>query len=180
MIMEPASDMPFPEAVRGLLAGDFSRLAPLFEAPAGEAACPVIRWYETGRFDTEPGALAEAFTCACFNGCAAAVGYFLAKGLDPSGGAGTGLNAVHWAANRGQLAVVELLVRHRAPLETRNMYGGTVLDCAVWSALNEPKPDHVRVIEVLLEAGADVRAVRFPTGDQRVDEVLGRHGAGRD
>ena len=70
------------------------------------------------------------------------------------------------------------LVGAKAPLETKNAYGGTVLDCAAWSALHEPKPDHVAVIEALLKAGADVRAVRYLTGHEGVDRVLMGHGAG--
>src|ERR1051325_9742135 len=95
-------DMTFQEAVRGLCAGDFSRLAPLFETSSTGSPCSIIKWYEAGMFDGEPQALAEAFTCACFNGCAEVIEYFLARGGDPNGGAETGLNAFHWAANRGQ------------------------------------------------------------------------------
>ena len=171
--------MSFEEAVRGWAAGDFSRLAPLFRGGADGGACRVVEWFDRGLFAGEPAALAEAFSCACFNEFVDVVEYFLARGVDPSGGAGTGMNAFHWAANRGQLAVVRALVGAKAPLETKNAYGGTVLDCAAWSALHEPKPDHVAIIEALLEAGADVRAVRYPTGHERVDRVLKRHGRGR-
>ena len=173
--MTPDPDIDFPDAVRGLLAGDFSRLDPLFEWPEGDAPPPMVRWHEAGRFDAEPRALAEAFSCACFNGRTRAVEYFLSRGVDPSGGDATGLNAFHWAANRGQLEVVEILIRHKAPLETKNAHGGTVLGCAVWSGLNEPRPDHVRIIEALLKSGADARAAGYPTGDRRVDEVLTRY-----
>ena len=169
--MGDGTEMSFEEAVRGWAAGDFSRLAPLFRGGADGAACCVVDWFE-------PAALAEAFSCACFNGCVDVVRYLLARGVDPSGGAGTGMNAFHWAANRGQLAVVRALVGVKAPLETKNAYGGTVMDCAVWSALHEPKPDHVAIIEALLGAGADVRAVRYPTGHEGVDRVLMGHGAG--
>ena len=93
----------------------------------------------------------------------------------PNGGANTGLNALHWAANRGQLKAVEILIRHQAALETKNSYGGTVLDCAVWSAINEPKPDHIQIIEALIDAGADVSAVD-PSGNVHIDEILKRHG----
>ena len=173
--MTPDPNIDFPDAVRGLLAGDFSRLDPLFDSSGGEGPPAMIRWHEAGRFDAEPRALAEAFSCACFNGRTRAVEYFLSRGVGPSGGDATGLNAFHWAANRGQLAVVEILVRHKASLETKNAHGGTVLGCAVWSALHEPRPDHVRIIEVLLRAGADARAAEYPTGDRRVDEVLRRY-----
>jgi hypothetical protein len=176
----PASEggMNFAEVVKGLIAGDFSRLAPLFETPADRSSpCPIVRWFENGLFADEPKALAEAFSCACFNGCRDAVEHFLSKGLDPNGGMNTGLNAFHWAANRGQLGIIEILIQSKASLETQNSHGGTVLGCAVWSAVHEPRPTHVQIIEALLAAGADVRAADFPTGHDRVDEVLKRYRA---
>lgn len=171
--------MTFQEAVRGLLAGDFSRLAPLFETSSASSPCPIVEWYEAGLFAGEPKALAEAFTCACFNGCADVIEYFLARGVGPNGGAGTGLNAFHWAANRGQVKAVEILIRGQAALETPNGYGGTVLGGAVWAAVHEPKSGHLRIIKALLDAGAEIRAAEYPSGDKRVDDVLRSHGAGR-
>ena len=140
--------MTFPEAVQGLLHGDFSRLEPLFRSGA------IMAWHGQGRFADQPAALAEALTCACFNGCVDVAEVLLAHGVDPAGGAATGLDALHWAANRGQLEAVRLLLRHNAPLDTRSMYGGTVLDTAQWSAIHEPRPDHARIIEELIAAGA--------------------------
>jgi hypothetical protein len=72
---------------------------------------------------------------------------------------------------------MKLLIQHQAPLETRSMYGGTVLGTAVWSAINEPKADHIRIIESLIDAGAQVGEADYPTGDKRVDELLKSHGA---
>ena len=178
--MSNVRNMPFLEAVRGLLAGDFSRLAPLFETPAGGSPCPIIKWFEDGLFANETKALDEAFTCACFNGCTNVIESFLAKGLNPNGGDNMGLNAFHWAANRGQFKAVEILILHKASLETLNSYGGTVLGCAVWSAIHEPKPDHLRIIEALLNAGANINGAEYPSGNERVDELLRRYGAGRE
>lgn len=175
--MKSEQEMTFQEAVRGLMHGDFSRLEPQFETLSTGSPCPIIKWYDAGLFSAEPKALEEAFTCACFNGCTDVIDYLLAKGVNPNGGANTGLNAFHWAANRGQLKAVEILIRHKAALEMKNAYGGTVLGCTVWSALNETKPDHIPIIEALLDAGADVSAADYPSGDARVDEILRRHGA---
>lgn len=172
--------MTFQEAVQGLMAGDFSRIAPLFETPPDGSPCPVIKWYEDGHFASEPKAMEEAFTCACFNGSAQVVEYFLAVGVNPIGGVNTGLNAFHWAANRGQLQIVEILIKNNASLETKNSYGGTVLGCAVWSALHEPKPDHLQIIKSLLDASARVSAASYPSGDERIDEILERYGARAD
>jgi len=52
------------------------------------------------------------------------------------------------------------------------MYGGTVLDTAVWSAINEPKPDHLPIIEALLKAGAIIGDEVYPSGKEAVDEVF--------
>jgi ankyrin repeat protein len=177
--MKREDEMTFEETVRGLIAGDFSRLAPLFEIQTGGSSCPIIGWYESGLFDGEAKALAEAFTCACFNGCTEVIEYFLSKGVDPDGGINTGLNAFHWAANRGQLKAVEILIRNKASLETQNSYGATVLDSAVWSTVHETRPEHIRIIKALLHAGAEVGAADYPSGNQQVDELLKEYGAGK-
>lgn len=101
----PKDDAVFRDAIRGFQRGDFSRLEPLFEQgrdPAGSRP-RIIEWYEEGCFDDEPNALAEALTCACFLGRTEVANYLLTRGVDPSTGAGTGLNALHWAANRGAI-----------------------------------------------------------------------------
>jgi hypothetical protein len=175
--MKSEDHLLFQEAVRGLLAGDFSRLAPLFDTTPDGCRCPIIEWYEAGLFAAEPKALEEAFTCACFNGRTAVVEYLLARGIDSSGGANTRMNAFHWAANRGQFNVVRLLIQSGSSLETRNMYGGTVLGTAVWSAINEPRANHLNIIEALIEAGAQLGEVKYPTGNDRVDDLLRRYGA---
>ena len=166
----------FSDAVQGLKAGDFSRLEPWFgqTSPAEGDRCRIIKWYEDGLFADEPIALQEALTCACFLGRTCIVEYLLGQGVNFAAGTSTGLNGFHWAANRGQLETVMLLIDQGAPLETKNMYGSTVLGMAVWSAINEPKADHLRIIEALIKAGARADEVDYPTGNERVDRVL-RH-----
>jgi len=164
-------DGAFRAAVQGLLAGDFSRLAPLFDGPRPL----IVSWQEAGRFAGEPAALAEAFTCASFLGKSWVVEFLLAHGLDPSGGDATGLDAVHWAANRGQLETLKLLLRHDASVETRSRHGATALGTAVWSAIHEPRPAHIPIIKELIRAGAQLDAVGYPTGNGVVDAVLKRY-----
>ena len=163
--------------MQGLRRGDFSRLEPLFVENADGTPPTIVDWCENGRFANEPEALAEALSCACFNGRTGAADYLLQRGVAPQGGAGTGLNALHWAANRGQLEAVRLLLRHKAPLETRSMYGGTALGTAVWSAIHEPRPPHLQIIEELLQAGARVAEAGYPSGNDQIDALLRRHGA---
>lgn len=173
------SEVVFQDAVAGLLAGDFSRLAPLFadDVPDDGQRCAIIAWYEQGLFVKEPKALAEALTCACFLGCTTVADHLLKRGVDATAGNGTGLDALHWAANRGQLDVVSLLLQRKTPLETRSMYGGTALGTAVWSAIHEPRAAHLQIIEALLNAGARLDDVEYPTGNEQVDDLLRRHGA---
>ena len=178
MPAEDSSIALFSGAVQGLQRGDFSRLAPLLEDRLLERRpCQIIEWYDKGYFAKEPAALAEALTCACFLGRTGVAEFLLDRGVDPAAGAGTGLNAFHWAANRGQSETVRLLIRRKAPLETRSMYGGTVLGTAVWSAINEPRPGHLLIIEELLVAGARLVEAGDPTGHEQVDAVLRRYGA---
>ena len=166
----------FDDALQGLKRGDFSRLEPLLVDKSGPSGrLQIVEWIEEGRFRDEPVALAEALTCACFNGRIAVAEYLLKRGVDPSGGSGTGLNALQWAANRGQLEAVRLLLRAKAPLETRSMYDGTALGTAVWAAVNEPRGDQLRIIEALLEAGARADDAEYPSGRDDVDALLRRY-----
>src|SRR5882724_9908127 len=97
----------FSDAVAGLLRGDFSALEPLFRQPSADPLkCRIVEWYEAGCFDEHPQALAEALSCACFLGCTQVAEFLLNHGVDPVAGDGTGMNAFHWAANRGQLETV--------------------------------------------------------------------------
>lgn len=137
----------------------------------------MVEWVEQERFFGHDQELGEALTCACFNGRTEVAEYLLNRGIAPSGGAGTGLDAIHWAANRGQLDTVRLLVRHKVPLESRSMYGGTALGTAVWSAINEPRADHLAIIEELLAAGARVEESGYPTGRDDINALLSRYGA---
>jgi hypothetical protein len=171
-----SSDAAFTDALEGLHRGDFSRLGRLFDERSGHAGKPqIVEWHEQGRFRDQPKALAEALTCASFLGRTAVAEYLLKQGVDPSGGAGTGLDALHWAANRGQLEAVRLLIRANAPLETRSMYGSTALGTAIWSAINEPRLDHPQIIEELLNGGAHLEDVEYPTGHKPIDAILQRH-----
>jgi hypothetical protein len=162
------------DAIKGLIAGDFSRLEPIFVSESSDEPlrCQFIEWYQNGVFADHPRAVAEALTCACFLGYRDVARHLLDAGVDPSAGAGTGLNAFHWAANRGQLQVVKLLIERKAPLEERSMYDGTVLGTAVWAAVHEAKPNHQEIIETLINAGARIEEAEYPSGDDRIDELL--------
>lgn len=93
-------------------------------------------------------------------------------GLDPLSGDMTGMNGFHWAANRGQLDVVNFLIERKVPMEGKNMYDGTVLRCAAWSAIFEPKPMHKQIIAALKSAGASMENAMMEGGDERIDALL--------
>ena len=168
----------FQSAVTALRHGDFTDSAPLFADHSPSRPCSILRWLREGRFSDAPDALAEALTCACFLGETNVARELIASGVDAEAGMATGLNALHWAANRGQLATVRMLLERNPPLETRNMYGGTVLSGTVWSAIHEPRPAQLEIIEELLRAGARVDAVDYPTGVEFIDRILKQYGAG--
>jgi ankyrin repeat protein len=170
-------EMSFDEAADGLRHGDFSRLAPLFGDAnrPDEADGPIMTWLSDGEFADEPDLLAEALTCACWLGQVGAAQRLLDAGADPAAGTATGMSALHWAANRGQRAAVELLLAHGAPMEQRSMYDATALETAVWSVLHEPRGDQLGAVRALLSAGADVAATTYPTGHAEVDALLAQY-----
>ncbi len=152
------------------MAGDFSLLEPFFREEGSPST--IQGWFEAGAFEDAPAVLLEVFTCASFLGSVGLVKALLASGLPSAGGSATGLSALHWAASRGQHAVLELLLQQKPDLELLNQYGGTVLGQAVWSSIHEPRPGQELCIEALVLAGADLRAVQYPTGHERTDAVL--------
>jgi len=140
-------------AIAAMEMGNFSSLESTIggqEAFDGQ----IINWFEKGYFAGEQETLAEVFAAACMLGHAKSAEYLLEKGVDPYAGMKTGLAGFHYAASSGRLEVIELLIERRVPMEVRNMYGGTVLGQALWSAVNEYTPDHAAIIEALIDAGA--------------------------
>lgn len=173
----PARALSFDDTVARIIHGDFSWTEPLFAASEPRHA-QIVQWVVEGRFSDRPDALNESLTAACFLGCTGVAELLLDHGADLSAGNGTGMNGFHWAANRGQIDTVRLLIARRLPLELRNAYGGTVLGATVWAAVHEARAGHPTIIEALLQAGADVSGAEYPTGDPQVDAILASHGAG--
>lgn len=143
----------FRYAVAAMVRGDFSALEEAVGGPA-EFDDQVIEWHEKGYFEDEPETLAEVFSAACMLGHPLAAAYLLDRRVDPTAGTRTGLNGFHYAASSGRLEVIKLLIARGAPMEVKNMYGGTVLGQALWSAVYEHTVAHAAIIEALIEAGA--------------------------
>ncbi|HEV2424973.1 MAG TPA: ankyrin repeat domain-containing protein [Terriglobia bacterium] len=112
---------------------------------------------------------------ACEYGHTRVVEFLLGNGADPKVADDHGQTPLHWAAIGGQREAARILLKGKAPLEVKNVYGGTVLDQAVWSALHDDLGvDYLPLIEALLDADADPSVVALPTGNKRIDEALQR------
>ena len=78
---------------------------------------------------------------------------------------------VTWA---GFLEMVKLLLKYKPPLESRNMYGGTVLGQTMWSAAHGGDPKvFADIIETLIAAGAIVPPRHVPV-NKPIDDLLRR------
>ena len=114
---------------------------------------------------------AKGFVWACGYGHNDVVAFLLDYGVDPGVGAGVDMTGLHLAAHEGHLDTVKLLLAHGAPIEVKNVYGGTVLGQTLWSVIHHPMPEHREIVETLLAAGAQVGEDWF-TGNRSIDELL--------
>ena len=152
------------------------------EGAAGVGRLDVVESFFNQDGSLKPNAtkaqMESAFLWACEYGPNNDNEFLMQRGADLHPQEGAGLTGLHGAVIGGQLDTIKLLVQRGALLEATNVYGGTVLGQALWSAMNgDRKIDYVPIIETLLSAGAKLDAVGYPTGDQRLDAVLGRGGA---
>ena len=100
----------------------------------------------------------KALLDATKRGDVAAVRTLLEEGADPNVAQGDGLSALHLAAQKGNLEVVELLLGAGAKVEAKTQIGEyRPLHLASEGA-------HAAVVRALLEAGADPGAVTTTTG----------------
>jgi hypothetical protein len=155
------------------------------EAAAGVGRLDVVRSFFDAAGRLAPPAtraqMASGLMWACEFGHAPVVKFLLDRGLDVDVQV-QGMGGLHWAMVGGHLEIVELLLERKASLESKNAYGGTALGAATWAVVHsdpvyrwpEPDVDWVPIVETLLGAGADVRQADYPTGNERVDEVLRR------
>lgn len=142
-----------PEAARALAA----RGAALdVVTAAGVADVETVRRLAPGARKSQ---LDRAFLCAAAFGEIETLAWLLDQGVDVA--ASDGMTALHRAAGRGRLDMVDLLVARGAPLEKRNAWGGTVLGSTLWFVRNgdtarRTPADYPAVLDRLIAAGARV------------------------
>lgn len=154
---EEVYPMLFRFAIAAMEMGNFSSL----ESVMGGADVfdqQIRGWFEAGYFDNEPETLAEIFAAACMLGHAHTAEYLLDQGVDPYAGMKTGLAGFHYAVSSARRHVIRLLIDKRLPMDVKNIYGGTIIEQAFWSAVHEHRQDHAAIIEDLLEAGAQLES----------------------
>ncbi|HEY6340262.1 MAG TPA: ankyrin repeat domain-containing protein [Bryobacteraceae bacterium] len=94
-----------------------------------------------------------AFSWACEYGHNDVVNFLLSNGVIGE----ERMPGLHWAIIGGQLETIRFLLDRGVSLETRNMYGGTALGQALWSAQNgDPTIEYAPIGELLVERGAEV------------------------
>ncbi len=101
-----------------------------------------------------------------------------------------GLLPLHWAAWMGHPEMVELCLRYHPDLEAKNSYGGTPLSTAVYGSRHcqesnarmkeggvlteeEREANYLRVVELLVAAGAEVHESMRGLGTKRINALLG-------
>jgi ankyrin repeat protein len=159
------------------------------EAAAGVGRLDLVQSFFDEHGTLKPPAtkaqMESGFMWACEYGHTPLAEFLLDKGLDIGTQVG-GMTGLHWAMVGGRLDTARFLLERSAPLEAQNSYGGTVLGCALWAVSNsdpvyrwpDSDTDWAAIIEMLIEAGSVVYETDsdFPTGNDRVDELLRRHG----
>jgi len=107
--------------------------------------------------------LHEGFLYACRYGHDRVVEFLFRKGANIKARDRNRQTGLHWAVIGGHLDTVKFLLRHKAPLERKNIYGGTVVGQALWSQAHGGDPKVYRaILKALAAAGARIRSREQP------------------
>ncbi|HEX5601997.1 MAG TPA: ankyrin repeat domain-containing protein [Pyrinomonadaceae bacterium] len=147
------------------------------EAAAGVGRLDVVKSFFKIKTTPSNKRLQSAFMYASGGGHKDVVEFLLDNGVDLADGGGDGQTPLHWAVIFGRLEMVKLLLKYKPPLESRNMYGGTVLGQTMWSAAHAGDPKvYAEIIETLIAAGAKVPPRHVPV-NKAIDDLLRRYGS---
>ena len=148
------------------------------EAAAGVGRLDVVKsFFKDRKSKVRKAQLQSAFRYACGGGHKDVVEFLLKNGVDLADGGPDGQTPLHWAVIFGELQMVKLLLKYNPPLESRNMYGGTVLGQTMWSAAHGGNPKvFAEIIETLIAADAEVPPRHVPV-NKPIDDLLRRHGS---
>lgn len=96
-----------------------------------------------------------ALLCASAYGRNNVVEFLLEKGVSLAAHSADGQTALHHAVIGGHLDTVKLILRHNPPLAAQNIYGGSALGQARWSAAHGGDPKiYAEIVKLLVAAGA--------------------------
>ena len=86
------------------------------------------------------------------------------------------MTPLHWAAFHGYDAVIEALLAadDEPPLTWLNSYGGTPMTTCFYGSQHTWRTggDHAASLQVLVDAGSEVKAEWLPTGNEAFDEII--------
>jgi len=147
------------------------------ESAAGVGRLDIVKSYFDDERKISAREMRLGFLLACEWGRKEVAVFLLDGGADPAWHRGDGQTALHWAVIGGHVDIVKLLLKRNPPLEAKNMYGGTVLGQALWSAAHGGDAAvYIAILEVLIAAGARVHEKHTPV-NAKVDQWLERHGS---
>jgi ankyrin repeat protein len=140
--------------VRVGVAGALVLLSGALSPVGAQDTKPMVRVATTSPSAVKPTArVAPAVADAAMQGDLAKVRALLAQQSDVNVAQGDGMTALHWAADRGDVAMTALLLRSGAKLTGTTRNGGyTPLHVAA-------RAGHGAVVQALLAAGADVKTL---------------------
>jgi ankyrin repeat protein len=128
------------------------------EAAAGVGRLDIIKTFFN---ESTPASAAttlkrdRGFLWACEYGRNEVVDFLLNQGVPIQTQANTGQTALHWAVIGGHADTITLLLSRGSQFEARNMYGGTALGQAQWSAAHADSTiDYTEIIDLLKRHGA--------------------------